>query len=387
MHTFGEILTKHMHRIGMGNDFLGKKIGVNGEAVRKWKNELAKPNNREKVIKAANALRLTELETNEFLEKSGFHQEYPLAEVIFKEFIEHIFIELEDIQPCSVMLLLTQANWGEPPCRDAILLQAKKKYLPENVLHIQPPYILDTDSNAYFTDLGKQCGFLNVKDAIGFSTVLQEHLENTNRLFLLISRFEQGKSRKQLASIIRGLSDKYNNRLQVIICGNKYLEELKFKEGALSLLNIAKIKRWPELGIKEVQDLRDCRFKGMKLTDDLIEDFLNISGGHPQLLNECLKIYQNSPRLGLIEYSEMLTELDHVWQLFIPFKNSTEEKRIVKLLQQDDLGRTKPYILDDLLRELYWKNLLVNREKHLFWRCEAIKEVGLEIFGQTDSKF
>ena len=379
MPSFGELLTKYMHRIGMGNDFLGKKIGVNGETARKWKNELSKPNNREKVINVANILRLTELETNELLEKSGFHQEYPLTEVIFKKFIETIFIELEDINPCSVMLLLTQANWGEPPSRDAILLQAKKKYLPKNVLHIQPPYIIDTDTDAYFTALGKQCRFSNVKNALNFSTALQECLENTNRLFLLISRFEQGEARSQLASIIRGLSDTYNNRLHVIICGNKHLEELKFKEGALSLLNIAEIKRWPELGTEEVQNLRDYRFKKIKLTNDLIEDFLKISGGHPQLLNECLKIYQKYPKLSLIEYPEKLTELDYVWQLFIPFKRSSKEKRIVKLLQHNDLGRAKPYILDDLLRELYWKNLLVNREKRLCWRCETIKTVGIEI--------
>lgn len=381
MTTFGELLIKYMHRIGMSNDFLGKKIEVTGEAIRKWKMDIYKPKNSTKVEKVAQILRLTELEINEFSEKAGFPPVFPLAEIIFKEFIGEVFTELEHIQPCSVMLLLTQANWGEPPCRDAILLQAKKKYLPNNVLHIQPPYILNTNSDAYFTDLGKQCRLVNVKNAITFNTALQERLENTNRLFLLISRFEQGEQRKQLAGIIRSLSDIYNNHLQVIFCGNKHLEELKFKQGALSLLNIAEIKHWPELGQQEVLNLCDCRFKGIKITDDLIKDFLDISGGHPQLLNKCLEIYKKFPRLSLIDYPEKLSELDCIWQIFIPFKKAAVEKRIIELLQRDDLGKAKPYIFDDLLRELYWKNLLVKRDGRLCWRCEAIKMTGLEIFG------
>ncbi|KHD05352.1 hypothetical protein PN36_28395 [Candidatus Thiomargarita nelsonii] len=33
-----------------------------------------------------------------------------------------------------------QAGWEQPPCREALLTQARQKYSPEKVLHIKPPY-------------------------------------------------------------------------------------------------------------------------------------------------------------------------------------------------------------------------------------------------------
>jgi len=53
------------------------------------------------------------------------------------------------------------------------------------------------------------------------------------------------------------------------------------------------------------------------------------------------------------------------------------------LQQEQDLGKAQPFILDELKRKLFWKNLLVEREvggeRRLCWRCEALRMAGLQI--------
>jgi len=397
--TFGELLTKYMHRIGMSEQFLGHQIGVTGATINKWKNELAKPSkkNRHLILEAAKVLRLTEQETNALLIAASFSGEYPIEELaaaIFTDFIPGLFDRLERcFHP--VMLLLTQATWGEPPCREALLLHAAKKYGGENVWHIQPPYILEADTDMYFADLGKQCGLRNVDDGNSFAHAFEERLEQSNLLFLLISRFEHSEPllREKLAKIIRAISDRHANRLHVIFCGGASLADLKFKQGAMSLLNLAEIQRWPELGRVEVQALAKYRFEELQLNNDLADELLNTSGAHPLLLNDCLKIRHDHPNFALDKYTRLLSKLDYVWQLFTPFRqDSRAKKQIGEWLEQEHLGEMQPYILDDLKRQLYWKNLLVGKElggmgeeiikkKYLCWRCEAIQMAGREVLG------
>ena len=75
---------------------------------------------------------------------------------------------------------------------------------------------------------------------------------------------------------------------------------------------------------------------------------------------------------------------------FTPFlQDSRAKKQIGEWLHQEHLGEMRPYIIDDLKRELYWKNLLVGKQlaelnstkKYLCWRCEAIRIAGREILG------
>jgi len=71
--------------------------------------------------------------------REKFDKEYVLSEdlagAIFVEFIRELFTNLLHRNP-PVMLLLTQANWGEPPFREALLTQARKIFSPNEVLHI-----------------------------------------------------------------------------------------------------------------------------------------------------------------------------------------------------------------------------------------------------------
>jgi hypothetical protein len=393
---FARLLNKYMRRMRATNSWLENQVGFSNETINDWKYDIAMPdrNHRDKVVACAQFLRLTEPETNEFLEAAGFEKEYVMSEdlagALFVKFIQELFSNLLHRNP-PVMLLLTQANWGEPPFREALLTQARKIYLPNNVLHVQPPYSSSTQENDYFSDLGRQCGFDNITDEYSFERTLQERLENSERLFLLVSRFEQGVEslRKKFAGFLRSLSERNANRLHVILCGGEKLAELKFHQNPeMSLLNIAMVEHLPELGRSEVYALRDYRFEGLSLDDELVDKLLIISGGHPQLLNECLRLQQESD-LRLEQYSEELSQRNFVWQLFTPFtQNQSERQQVLDWLQQEqDLGKAQPFILDKLKRKLFWKNLLVEREvggeRRLCWRCEALRMAGQQILSSS----
>jgi hypothetical protein len=404
MSSFAELLKKYMRRIRVGVHNLGAEIGRCHETVNNWRNGQAMPGRAScpNVQDAAKFLRLTTPEKVLFLKAAGCSEAemyVELPEAIFRDYIRGLFVKLVKLsgRKPPVMLLLTQAGWDDPPCRNALLIQAEKKYGPENVLHIQPPPAdLSQDVDRCFSYMGAQLGFENVKDALSFSQALDTQVKKTDTLFLLVSRFEQGVPllRQQLAKVLRSLIDNDSHRrLHIIVCGGETLESLKYKEGKLSLLNIAEDERWPaELGRDEVYAWRNDRFKELLLDDVLVDELLTISGGHPGLLNECLTLRQEQPDLPLSDYPERLSQCEHAQQ---PFRQLAQDDKamqqaVSKRLSQDgDLGKFTPFIPHDDLRQLYWKNLLVVREidgnsfgkKRLFWRCDALRMAGHKILG------
>ena len=93
---------------------------------------------------------------------------------------------------------------------------------------------------------------------------------------------------------------------------------------------------------------------------------------------------QQEPNLAWDEYSKKFSQSDYVWKLFTQFaQDDSTRQQVCKLLQQKCLGKSQPYILNNLLRKLYWENLLVenniNGTKQLCWRCETLRIVGKEI--------
>jgi hypothetical protein len=381
---------EYMNRIETNPSRVAKKIGLDRRTVYNWikENAMPKKENRDKVIACAEFFQLTDEKTNEFLKAAGFDNEvFPpndLVKTIFADYIEDLFTKLRQFNPHPIMLLLTQANWSEPPCRDAILLKAKTAY-SENVLHIHPPVSLSVDADSYFAELGQQCGMECVKNDFDFEKILKKRVENGNSLFLLVSRFEQGVPSlgKRLASIVRDISEMYSNHFHVMLCGGEKLVTLKYENGNLSLLNLAKEEYWPELGRKEVYALCQHRFPNLDLEDVLVDKLLEISGGHPQLLDKCLEF--QSSGLNSENYPEKLSQCSEVLQLFTPYKKTRIHEQWDKWLKQDKLAGWQPYILDDVLRELYWKNALVKRDNDgeigLYWRCEAIRMAGKKILG------
>lgn len=60
------------------------------------------------------------------------------------------------------------------------------------MLHIQPPYSVSTVADEYFAAIGRQCGLGEVTSDYEFEAALEQRLLAGERLFCLVSRFEQG---------------------------------------------------------------------------------------------------------------------------------------------------------------------------------------------------
>ena len=76
MPTFGEILTSHIDRSGIGDSDLARRIGVSRLTLIRWKEGVtARPRYREDVLRCAEVLRLTPNERDELLVSAEFEPE------------------------------------------------------------------------------------------------------------------------------------------------------------------------------------------------------------------------------------------------------------------------------------------------------------------------
>ncbi len=383
MNSFANLLKQHINRIGASSYWLGNRIGVSSQTINNWRNSKSMPHKKDGVVQCAHYLRLDEQETNAFLKAAGFGEAFlELHEQIYSDYLKDLFKRLKNLhQP--VMLLLTQAGWGEPPCRKALLAKAEHIYGANNVLHLQPPYSLEEDTNSYFKHLGMQCGFDNVEDAADFEYELKSRLEESP-IFLMVSRLEQGETeqREKLAGILRNICEIYDDRrLHVILAGGEKLASLKYEQGSMSLLNIAKEEHWHELTLKDASILFQYENPETTINDNILKQLLDISGGHPQLLKQCFSLYRKQPTLPLTDYPNFLAKADILYQSFVPFlQDSTQQQRLHSLLAENEVALAEPFILDNLIRKLYWQNLLASSSnKTLQWRSESIKIAGLQI--------
>ncbi len=127
----------------------------------------------------------------------------------------------------------------------------------------------------------------------------------------------------------------------------------------------------------------------MELSYDEAEKLLKISGGHTKLLKFYIKYLQIDNKNDVSIFTNMKNNDKlplEIWQCFTPFLNDDKDKeKIVTYLEKGFPNKVPPFILDKFVRKLYWKNLLVERDRKLYWRCEKIRDVGREIFGLKES--
>ncbi len=395
---FPDLLGRHMRRIRASAAGVASEIGISREAVNNWRQGYSLPNrkHRDKLLACANYLRLTEQESNELLAAAGFEPEFPAEPV--RHLAAHantrpttvtaLFDRLQQLRPYPAMLLLTQAHWGQPPEREAMLAEARMRYGAERVLHLQPPFSAGPEGEDYFAALGRQCGFAGVDSDYALEIELGRLLRQSSPLFCLVSRFEQGApaQRDVLAGILRSLSEMHSGQLHLLICGGEALADLKYQGGDLSLLNIAATEGWPELTYDDLQRI-DARF-----ADDAAgaARALRLSGGHPLLASAALSLLAQDGNADDANIANQLAQYPPLWQSLLPLmREAAARTLIVEWLERTRLAPARPYLFDPLLRRLYWANLLATRRDAegawLEWRCEAIREAARMIATSFDA--
>lgn len=399
---FADLLSRHMRRIRASAGGVASEIGISREAVNNWRSGASLPSrrHRDRVLACANYLRLTEAESNGLLQAAGFEPEFPaeaavadaaasaLPAVQIPETVVGLFDRLQQLRPYPVALLLTQAHWGQPPERAAMLAEAAARYGSGRVLHLQPPFRAGEGDQDYFASLAAQCGLEGVTTDAGFEAALAQRLQQPGALFCLVSRFEQGAPgpRDVLAGILRSLSEMYSGKLHLLICGGAALADLKYQGGDLSLLNIAASETWPELSVA------DLRRAGTALPDTVLARALQVSGGHPLLAQAALVLLADPaapPSDAQLE--EQLSGHPRLWDALLPLlRDGAARAAIGGWLQRDQIAPARPYLVDPLLRQLYWHNLLAPRAQAqgqgswLEWRCGAIRRAVRQVIDSLE---
>lgn len=395
--SFADLLSLYMRRIRASASGVATEIGLSREAVNNWRNGVSAPNvrSRDRVVACTRYLRLTESEANRLLSTAGFEPEFPLQAESpgaqpFAAFQDRLFAQLAQAVPYPISLLLSPAHWGQPPFRQELLQRARAQYGEGAVLHIQPPYSVSTAQADYFAAIGRQCGLGDVASDYEFESALERRLLAGERLFCLVSRFEQGtpELRETLAGILRSLSEMHSGRLHLLLCGGEALADLKYRSGDLSLLNIAQVNHWPDPSLEDLMQLARHRWPEHAWTEPMISALQALSGGHPALFEEGLQwMVDQGVCDGYASSSALRTHLassPRLWQTFLPLAQSPGTRaRLQQLLQADDLGRARPYLQDDELRSLFWGNLIHVRgtgdAARLHWRCPTIRDAGLMV--------
>ncbi len=383
---FADLLSRHMRRIRASAGGVAAEIGISREAVNNWRAGTSRPSrrHRDRVLACANYLRLTEAECNALLQSVGFEPEFPVEPASILPVVDtvagpvpatvmRVFDRLQGLRPYPVSLLLTQAHWGQPPEREAILAEAAARYGQDRVLHLQPPFRAGEGDQDYFALLAAQCGLDGVTSDAGFEMALARRLQESGALFCLVSRFEQGAPgpRDVLAGILRSLSEMYSGKLHLLICGGAALADLKYQGGDLSLLNIAATETWPELG------LDDLRRSAAGIADATLSHALQLSGGHPLLAQAALLLLADTT-LDDEAMIDALSTHPRLWESLLPMLRDVTARHAVRgWLGRSPVAPARPYLMDPLLRQLYWSNLLTPRAgaqgAGLEWRCEAIR--------------
>lgn len=383
---FAALLSRHMRRIRASAGGVAAEIGISREAVNNWRSGASLPSrrHRDRVLGCANYLRLTETESNALLCSAGFEPEFPvepsappIPQLPVPATVAALLDRLQQLRPYPVCLLLTQAYWGQPPEREAILAEAARRYGSDRVLHLQPPFRAGDGDQDYFALLAAQCGLDGVASDAAFEAALARRLQQPGALFCLVSRFEQGAAgpRDVLAGILRSLSEMYSGKLHLLICGGAALADLKYQGGDLSLLNIAASEHWPELRVE------DLRRNAANVSEAVLVRALQLSGGHPLLAQAALALLTAPSPDALPDDATLTTALathPRLWEALLPLlRDPAACSAIEAWLERPRLAPARPYLVDPLLRQLYWHNLLAARAHAdgmwLEWRCEAIR--------------
>jgi len=132
----------------------------------------------------------------------------------------------------------------------------------------------------------------------------------------------------------------------------------------------------PELDSRCLSEVFGHLYPKLALSPEQLGDVLEFTGSHPRLLHHCLQHNLISCRAC----KKALRASVLPAQLFNHFRNEQDRASLCVLLaNQGSLGRFDLWPLDELLRRLYWSNLIARRGENFAWRCEFIRQTGLEM--------
>jgi len=286
-------------------------------------------------------------------------------------FLDEVFDYLDQRQP---VLLLAQAGRDRMGIHQAILARAACCFGEENGCHVAPPSDPELPSADYLAAIAPLAGLAaaEISDGISLENALAERLR-AGPLFLLITRLHTGSAagRRALAGILRSLTEREetNRNLHLVLSGSEGLAALRFADGQLSLLSNTTVLYWPE---PTADDLCNRQDAGSSLPPTEAEHLLARTGGHPQLLQKCLRQWTKDRN---VDCERLIRRDPDLAALFVRYRDewAGDAGRLRDWLKRECIAPYRCWPADELLRRLYWDNLLVERDDQFAWRCPAIR--------------
>ena len=183
--------------------------------------------------------------------------------------------------------------------------------------------------------------------------------ESREKHLLIIKNFEEidGDIKNRFTKLLRSLIED-NKNFNLIIFGGKRLAKLAYENGDMSLFSNAMVSFYE-------QEYR---------VSSIIE---KITGSHPKLNNLCIDMNQE----GDIDFYKK--ELINSATLQMIFNGYKDIDKLCRYFDIKDFGIYNVWNNNELIRDLFWENLLKESKGRLIWRSEFIRQIGKELKCET----
>jgi TIR domain-containing protein len=275
------------------------------------------------------------------------------------------------------LMIVSRGQRYQAPVIQALLDNIRASHGTEGLFHITPPYSGQVTYEAYFRELGRQCGFtIETTDSTTFAAAFDRHFKRKGRLFLLISGFENANEtcRRELAGTLRSLTEQRPADLRVVLFGGQKLLEQKYGAGDMSFLSHATVEEWPDPDAEDVITWQREEFPGPALNETEAWALLEAAGRHAGLVRYCLE--RGGP--SGTDLKEAFYSCPELWDTWYGLARH-EPERLREGLARDAFGPVLTWPPDATTRRLYWADFLAGRAGRLGWRAEVVRQVGREV--------
>ncbi|MFI0398314.1 MAG: toll/interleukin-1 receptor domain-containing protein [Thiolinea sp.] len=295
----------------------------------------------------------------------------PILAAKQRNFVETIFNYLDQSLP---IMVLAQEGFSTQHYVQALKTKALQRYGAQHFIHLFPPTSTQVNQADYFARLAQQAGLQGTIHASWqWADALEQRLQQGQELFVLVTGFENGAeaSRREFASELRGLLERYPYELHLLILGGERLAAMKYEQGALSFLNKLEEIHLPSVCIEDLKSIYLSSISA-SIPDATLQQVLDFSGQHPRLVQACLRELEQ----GSSAWREAVQNSHLPAQLFSGVSHETE---LCAYLNKEQFGLHNTWSQDRLERALYWQNLLMPKNGRLVWRCEWLRNLGKEL--------
>lgn len=203
-----------------------------------------------------------------------------------------------------------------------------------------------------FNILDELAKLFDISDKKSIESKLYNKLKESNKYLLVIKNFEDidNSVKERFASLLRSLIEDTDN-FYLIIFGGKKLAQLAYENGNTSLFSNA-----------NALFNEDSSFLSKAIEE--------VTGGHPKLNELCREMKKNE---SVNYYKEQLSISATLSMIFIHYHDI---EKLCRYFKRKSFGLYSPWNKDELIRELFWANLLKREKNTLVWRSEFIQQVG-----------